>query len=282
MSIIVETPLAAAELSTRWRVNEGNIFTTQLLDTLIPAISQQIKYSAEALTSLSQLTNNLLPLSHRAQAVRLHRGIRVRCTVLWKYLEEWTIPSIEDFLLQAIRLLERIEVGKASTAVASLLDAAELAKIRCSQAMHHILLLDHAFDLDYKDAAHYFLANAIPPVYRRPKTSYVGYVMATVFQQGPVRSSSEEYHAIINLVEQSQHHTGALGSSLRNSYYFFKNLVEYFQSDGLATASSNLDTWRLRERWSFLLEEIVRAKKILQESRVRVAKLSPPLQYHAQ
>ncbi|KAG8945946.1 hypothetical protein FRC04_012198 [Tulasnella sp. 424] len=280
MSIIVETPLAASELSTRWKVDEKNIFTIPLLDTLIPAISQQIADSSKALTSLNHLTNNLLPLSRQAQAVLLHRGVRARCTLLWKYLEEWTIPSLEDFLLQAIRLLEKIEVRKASTAPASLLDAAKLAGIRCSQAMHHIVLLDHVVQ-DYKDTAHYFFANPIPPVRRQTRKSYLGYVMTAVFQQAPVRSSSEEYHAIINLVEQSQDHCGALGSIFRNASSFCWSLVEYFKSDGLAAASSNLHAWYLRERWIFLLEELVRAKEILKESRVRVAKLNPPLQYHA-
>lgn len=233
MSISVETLFSAAELSTRWEVDEGNIFTTQLLDTLIPAISQQITYSAEALTSLSQLTNNLLPLSRRAQAVLLHRGVRIRCTVLWKYLEECTIPSIEDFLLQAVRLLERIEVGKASTAAASLLDAAELAKIRCSQAMQHITLLDHVVH-DYKVTAHYFLANPIPSVRPRTGKSYLGYAMATVLQQAPVRSSSEEYQAMINLTGKSQDHCAALDSIFTNCSRFFWRLqvVGYFRSDG--------------------------------------------------
>lgn len=301
MSITTETPLQAAELSGGWnvcscfshqatalqygclyltsQVDERTLFTTQLLDTLIPAISQQVINSAKAVTSLNSLTNSLLPLSRQVQAVLLDRGIRVRCTVLWKYIEEWVIPGLEDFFMQAIHLLEGIEVGKASTAPASLLDAAQLIRIQCSQVMRHTTLLDFVW-MEYKATAQYFLANPVPPVHQSRK-SYVGSFMVAVFQQAPVCSSQEDYHAIATLVEQSQEHVAALYSIFKNSRHFFEDLLVYFRSDGLAAASSNLDVWRLRDRWSLLLQELVRAKKTLQYSRINVAKLDPPLQYHA-
>lgn len=86
---------------------------------------------------------------------------------------------------------------------------------------------------------------------------------------------------MIDLAGKGQDHCAALGSIFTNCSRFFWRLVGYFRSDGLAAASSNLDVWSLRVRWNFLLEELVRAKNVLRESRVRVAKLTPPLQYHA-
>ncbi|KIO31468.1 hypothetical protein M407DRAFT_219853 [Tulasnella calospora MUT 4182] len=172
--------------------------------------------------------------------------------------------------MQAIRLLEGIEVGRASTAPVSLLDAARLARIHSTQVMQHTSLLDQVWK-ESKATAQYFLANPVPPVHHQADKSYVESFMIAVFQRAPAHSSPEDYHAMVTLVEQSQDHVAALYSIFKDSR----------RSDGLAAASSNLDVWRLRERWSFLLQELVRAKQILQTSRVNVAKLNPPLQHHA-
>ncbi|KIO31476.1 hypothetical protein M407DRAFT_5083 [Tulasnella calospora MUT 4182] len=65
MFLVFETPLEAAELSAQWDVDERTILTTQLLDTLILAISQQVMGSARTMTDLNSLANNLLPLSRK-------------------------------------------------------------------------------------------------------------------------------------------------------------------------------------------------------------------------
>lgn len=230
--------------------------------------------------SLNSLTNNLLPLSRQTHVLLLDRSIRVRCTAMWKYVEEWVIPGLEDFLIQAVRLLEGIEVGKVFTTPAPLLHAAQLARIQCSQVMQHTILLDDVWK-DYKSTAQHLLANPVPPGHQGGGKSYVGSFMVAVFQQAPVCSSPEDYHTMAILVEQSQDHLAAFYSIFKNSRNFFEDLLVYFRSNGLAVASSNLDIWRLRERWSLLLQELARAKQTLQENRVNVAQLNPPLQYHA-
>ncbi|KAG9023761.1 hypothetical protein FRB95_012548 [Tulasnella sp. JGI-2019a] len=266
--------------SKRWELTSENILATNMLDTVVPSIAHDISKLAADIQALNPLLHGFLPLNRRAELLEYERDIRIRHTTAWRYILDWVLDGVQNFLAQAIRLLDIIESGHASRkTMTELVNAVHNQAImvgdRCLCSRNQTRDISRIHE-QLGGVLQLYADNPVPRIDLESST-WAGY-MVGVMAGIPPHSSPEVFSRLISLNDQIRIGSEQINNALDDLTEFFGKLTEQFNPDELqGNWAAKLDPGALRQRWSRLQDGILQGKRDVTKAEEVVSNLPEPL-----
>ncbi|KAG8846982.1 hypothetical protein FRB96_001732 [Tulasnella sp. 330] len=266
--------------SKRWELDSDNVLATNMLDTIVPAMVNDIQKSASEIRSLNSILHKFLPLTRREELLEYERDLRVRQTVAWRYIHDWVLEGLQTFLTQSIRLLDILESHRTSRksvteVVQSVYEQAVIVGDRCLCGRNHSRDTSRIYE-QLGGVLQLYADNPIPKI-DLESSSWAGYVIG-VIAGTPPHSPPEVFKHLISLNDQIRIGSELINTALDDLTDFFNKLTQQFNPDELnANSTAKLDLRSLRQRWTRLQEEIKQGKEVVSKAEKTTSDLPEPL-----
>ncbi|KAG8990203.1 hypothetical protein FRB94_013648 [Tulasnella sp. JGI-2019a] len=251
-----------------------------MLDTVVPSIAHDICKLATDIQAMNPLLHTFLPLTRREELLEYEQDLRVRQTTAWRYIVDWILDGVQNFLTQAIRLLDVIESRHTSRKnmvelVNAVHNQAVIIGDRCLCGRNQTQDISRIHE-QFGGVLQLYADNPIPRV-DLESSSWVGYAVG-VMAGPPPHSSPEVFRRLISLNDQMRIGSEQINGALDNLTEFFGKLTRQFNPDKLdANWAAKLDLRALRQRWSRLQDGIVQGKQDVAKAEQITSNLPEPL-----
>ncbi|KAG8994180.1 hypothetical protein FRB94_010073 [Tulasnella sp. JGI-2019a] len=251
-----------------------------MLDTVVPSIIHDICKLATDIQAMNPLLHTFLPLNRREELLEYEQDLRVRQTTAWRYIVDWILDGVQNFLTHAIRLLDIIESRHASRgSMVELVNAVHNQVViigdRCLCGRNQTQDISRIYE-QFGGVLQLYADNPIPRV-DLESSSWAGYVVGVVAGPSP-HSSPEIFRRLISLNDQMRIGSEQINGALDNLTEFFGKLTQQFNPDELnANWAVNLDLRALRQRWSRLQDGIIQGKRDVAKAEGVTSNLPEPL-----
>ncbi|KAG8988360.1 hypothetical protein FRB94_000852 [Tulasnella sp. JGI-2019a] len=266
--------------SKRWELTSDNILTTNMLDTVVPSIAHDISKLATDIQDLNILLHTFLPLNRREELLEYERDLRVQQTMAWRYILDWVLGGVQNFLTQAIRLLDIMESGHTSRKnmtelVNAVHNQAVIVGDRCLCGRNQTQDTSRIYER-LGDILKLYADNPIPRI-NSENSTWVGY-MVGVAAGTPPHSSPEVFRRLVSLNDQIRIGSEQISNALDDLAAFFGRLTRQFDPDELeGNWAARLNAQVLRQRWSRLKDGIAQGKQDVTKAEQITSNLLEPL-----
>jgi len=252
-----------------------------LFDTAVPSIAQLVLRSREILERFNLLLQSFLPLSRRCELMEYERDSRIRQTSLWRFLHDWVLDGLHQFISQSLRTIDIIQASSytpstLSSAARDFYETAVIAADRCQCAQTRLKSL--AFNWSQITEVIELYSRHPIPLSEMKRSSIFGDFMLRLMSQPPVHTSPDDFKRLIELADQARVDCSDVYSTLEGIVRALWRLASQYRLKRLdADWAAKLDLDDLRERWTRLEDDIKRGKGIIMTTMESTLTLSHPI-----